>query len=180
MVASTTKGRIASRLYELVWREREVIAGCTIVLIVVMSDPISPQESQGGLLWFRLAFTLTVLLGCVIASTAWAETYYGQVLDEETGKPLEGASVTVIWYRAPLVYLDLVRRFQSAQETLTDTEGKFSLEAAPGIDWNPFTYVLKEPDVVIFKPGYASLANGFVRKTNTIIICQQWHLNTEL
>jgi hypothetical protein len=53
--------------------------------------------------------------------------------------------------------MDLARRFQSAQETLTDTDGKFSLEAAPGIDWNLFT-VLKEPDVLIFKPGYGPLA----------------------
>jgi hypothetical protein len=91
------------------------------------------------------------------------------VVDEETGKPLEEAVVTVIWYRAPLVYMDLARRFQSAQETLTDADGKFSLEAAPGIDWNPFTYVLKEPDIVIFKPVYGPLADGFVRKTNTIM-----------
>jgi hypothetical protein len=65
--------------------------------------------------------------------------------------------------------MDLVRRFQSAQETLTDADGKFSLEAKLGIDWNPFTYVLEEPDVVIFKPGYAPLANGFVSKTKTIM-----------
>jgi hypothetical protein len=52
-------------------------------------------------------FRLMVLLGCVIASSASAE-----VVDEETGKPLEGAVVTVIWCRAPLVYMDLVRRFR--------------------------------------------------------------------
>jgi hypothetical protein len=97
-------------------------------------------------------------LGCVIASSASAERYYGEVVDEETGKPLEGAVVAVIWYRAPLVYMDLVRRFQNAQETLTDVDGKFSLEAAPGIDWNLFTYVLIGPDVLIFKPGYGPLA----------------------
>ena len=125
--------------------------------------------AKGGLLLFRLAFTVTVLLGCLIASSARGEMYYGQVVTDETGKPLEGAVLTVIWYRAPLVYMDLVRRFQSAQETLTDADGKFSLEAAPGIDWNPFTYVLKEPDVVIFKPGYGPLADGFMRKTNALM-----------
>jgi hypothetical protein len=62
------------------------------------------SEAKGGLLLFRLMRTL----GCVIASSASAERYYGEVVDEETGKPLEGAVVAVIWYRAPLVYMDLV------------------------------------------------------------------------
>jgi hypothetical protein len=51
--------------------------------------------------------------------------------------------------------MDLARRVQNAQETLTDVDGKISLEAAPGI---LFTYVLKEPDVLKFKPGYGPLA----------------------
>jgi hypothetical protein len=110
-----------------------------------------------------LVFTLTALSGFFLACNVKAETYYGQVIDEETGKPLEGAGVTVIWYRVPYVYMDVVRRFQSAQETLTDRNGKFSLEASPGIDWNPITYILKEPELVIFKPGYEPLRNGFVK-----------------
>lgn len=98
-----------------------------------------------------------------------AETYYGQVVDAEAGAPLEGAVVTVIWYRVPIVSMEGTRRFQSAQETLTDADGKFSLEASPGIDWNPFTHVRKEPDVVIFRPGYAPLTHGYVRKTNAVL-----------
>ena len=39
-------------------------------------------------------------------------------------------------------------------EALTDAAGKFAVDASPGIDWNPFTYVLKDPWIEIFKPGY--------------------------
>jgi hypothetical protein len=61
------------------------------------------SETKGGLLYSGLMRTLVILLGCVIASSASAERHYGEVVDEETGEPLEGAVVTVIWYRAPLV-----------------------------------------------------------------------------
>ena len=37
-----------------------------------------------------------------------SDVYHGTVVDEETGEPLEGASVTVIWYRVPFVYMDRV------------------------------------------------------------------------
>jgi hypothetical protein len=102
---------------------------------------------------------LAVSFAFFLATNAWAERYFGQVVDEETGKPLEGVGITVVWFRVPYVYMDRTYTFHSAQETLTDKEGKFSLEVAPGIDWSPFTHVLKEPEVVVFKPEYKPLLN---------------------
>ena len=92
------------------------------------------------------------------------DIYHGTVVDEETGKPLEGASVTVIWHRTPLVQLERSLYFQSAQETVTDAEGKFSLEVAPGIDWSPLTTVIKEHDIIIFKPEYLPFDKGHMPK----------------
>jgi len=86
-----------------------------------------------------------------------ADLYHGRVVDEETGKPLAGAVVTVVWYTTPIVSMERTKSFLNAQEALTDSDGKFALLASPTIDWNPFTSVRKPPDVVIYKAEYAPL-----------------------
>ena len=93
----------------------------------------------------------------VLPSLVYAKMYHGQVVDEETGKPLEGAVVAVVWHKKPMVSMDAPEYFHDAKEALTDAQGQFRLEASPAIDWNPFT-VIKEPNVVIFQPGYEPFA----------------------
>jgi hypothetical protein len=83
-----------------------------------------------------------------------ADLYQGQVVDEETGQPLVGAAVTVVWYKTPFVQQERSLYFQNAQEAETDSRGKFSLLVSPGTDWNPFTVIIKEPTIVIYQPGY--------------------------
>ena len=104
-----------------------------------------------------LVLPLMILLSFSWTSLTWAKTYHGQVVDEETGKPLEGAAVVVIWHKKPIVSMDAPEYFHDARETLTDGEGKFTLDASPAIDWNPFT-VIKDPNIVIFQPGYEPFA----------------------
>ena len=102
---------------------------------------------------FLILITSLLSTGCGHPLLA-ADLYHGQVVDEETGQPLVGAVITVIWSKAPLVHLASPRYFQSAQETVTDSQGKFELLVSPGIDWNPFTFVTNEPEIVIYQPGY--------------------------
>jgi hypothetical protein len=102
----------------------------------------------------RKCFGVCAFLSFLTSLTFAADIYHGKVIDEETGEPLAGASVTVIWYKTPIVQFEGSLYFQSAQETLTDAEGKFSLEAAPGVDWNPFTTIVKKPRLVIYQPRY--------------------------
>jgi hypothetical protein len=104
--------------------------------------------------WLLATMILCVGLSFFASSSFCADVYHGRVVDEETGEPLAGASVTVVWYRTPIVQLEGSLYFQSAQETVTDAEGKFSLEVTPGIDWNPFTTVVREHRIVIYQPGY--------------------------
>ncbi|MGH7407066.1 MAG: carboxypeptidase-like regulatory domain-containing protein, partial [Candidatus Methylomirabilales bacterium] len=100
-----------------------------------------------------IPMVLTGLL-TIAAPRAAAETYHGTVVDAETKAPLEGAVVVVVWHRKPIVTMNGPQYFHKAVEVLTDAAGKFAVDASPGIDWNPFTYVLKEPLIVIFMPGY--------------------------
>lgn len=85
---------------------------------------------------------------------ASAAAYHGKVVDAETKAPLDGAVVIVIWHRKPIITMDGPAYFHRAVEVLTNAEGRFWVDASPGIDWNPLTYVVRNPWIVIFKPGY--------------------------
>lgn len=102
----------------------------------------------------RLIIVLIVLWGVASSPLSAADLYQGRVVDEETGQPLAGAVLTVVWFRSPILGFEGTRDFLSAQETVADSDGKFSLTVSPGIDWNPFSYIRKEPEIVIYQPGY--------------------------
>jgi len=109
-------------------------------------------------------FILTILWEpvFVVHFTHGAELYHGRVVDEETGQPLTGAVLTVVWFRSPIFGLEGTRDFQSAQETVADSEGKFSLVVSPGSNWNPFSYIRQEPTIVIYQPGYEPTWAGWM------------------
>jgi hypothetical protein len=50
--------------------------------------------------------------------------------------------------------LEGTRDFQAAQEAVADSDGKFYLPVAPGSNLNPVSYTRKEPEIVIYHPGY--------------------------
>jgi hypothetical protein len=100
---------------------------------------------------------IAVSLGFVLPGLVYAKTYHGQVIDAETGKPLEGAVVVVIWHTEPRIAMDPPEYFHDAKEALTDAQGNFRLEASPAINWNPLM-AIKDPNIVIFQPGYEPFA----------------------
>jgi hypothetical protein len=104
-----------------------------------------------------LLVAIAVFSGFIPRELVYAKTYHGQVLDKETGKPLEGAVVVVVWHTRPIIAMDAPEYFHDAKEALTDAQGRFRMEASPAIDWNPFT-VIKKPNIVIFQPGYEPFA----------------------
>jgi hypothetical protein len=85
------------------------------------------------------------------------DVYHGQVVDAERGTPIPEAVVTVVWYRAGLALESHPLSLLAAQETLTNSDGGFSLTVSPGLDWNPLSTRVDEPAVVIYKPGYEPL-----------------------
>ncbi|MGH7825038.1 MAG: hypothetical protein ACREQ7_07655 [Candidatus Binatia bacterium] len=87
----------------------------------------------------------------------YAEIYQGTVVDEATGEPLSDAALVVIWWTRPYIRMNGPQYFHEAKETLTDSQGKFSMDVSPGIDWNPLTYIESPPTTIIYKPGYRPL-----------------------
>jgi len=66
-----------------------------------------------------------------LSSQLSASIFVGQVVDVETGEPLEGAVVAIVWYRYPVIYLmDPVPVFHQAVEAVSDANGKFSIDAS--------------------------------------------------
>ena len=117
-----------------------------------------------------LFLTLAVLFSFESASDSWAQTYRGKVLDAETGQPLEGAVVVIAWSKKPRIRMNGPEYFHSAKEGLTDARGEFSVDGSPGIDWNPFTYVVDNPAIAIYMPGYGPYPVGHVKETPLDVI----------
>jgi hypothetical protein len=86
-----------------------------------------------------------------------AGPWRGQVVDAETGQPLEGVAVIGVWQRR---FLD--RRLVplsptspvSADETVTDADGRFTLP--PRMFWRTVAGPVREPEpeLALFKAGY--------------------------
>jgi hypothetical protein len=101
-----------------------------------------------------VAVGLGVLLAAFLRPSAPQGQYHGRVVDAATKAPIEGAVVVVIWLKNPLIYIDAAGSFHDAREQLTDGEGRFSIDATPRRNWNPFRVVRRDPEIIIFKPGY--------------------------
>ena len=85
------------------------------------------------------------------------DVYHGRVVDEETGLPLAGTVVTVIWGNSSYIGLEPgVREFLNAQETVTDSDGNFTLPVSAGLNRQLFTLV-SDPWIVMYQPGYEPL-----------------------
>jgi hypothetical protein len=119
---------------------------------------IAPQAKQGSL---RIGFALLALLLLPFGQVrgAWGAYYHGQVVDAETGKPIEGAVVMVEWHKRAIYSMDGGGIFHNARETVTDSDGKFSLDSSEGINWNPLTFV-QAPRIIAFYPGYLPFTPG--------------------
>jgi hypothetical protein len=120
---------------------------------------LSSKEARLNMRKFLLILIVSIagFFVFVPRGVVYAKTYHGQVLDEETGKPLEGAVVVVVWHTRPIIAMDAPEYFHDAKEALTDAQGRFRMEASPAIEWNPFT-VIKKPNIAIFQPGYEPFA----------------------
>ena len=121
-------------------------------LIECPLSTVSPAARQ-HVLRFALALLFVLFLPFGQVRGAWGGDYHGQVVDAETGKPIEGAVIVVEWHKKDRIAMGGINYFHNAREAVTDADGKFVLDSSPGIDWNPLTYI-QEPEIIAFYPGY--------------------------
>ncbi len=91
---------------------------------------------------------------CIVAASLGCGSYHGTVVDAETGEPLAGAVITMIWCRYSIFAMDRVYYFHNAREAVADARGQFAVTAFPGIDWGATTHTESRPEIAINMVGY--------------------------
>lgn len=103
-----------------------------------------------------LAWVLTGALFWGVCTMGGAEAggpWKGQIVDAETGQPLEGVVVLMHW----TTYTSSVGgwaggEFYDAEEVVTGPDGRFVIQARSTVALVPWKKISR--DLVIFKPGY--------------------------
>ena len=94
----------------------------------------------------------------------WDGPYHGQVVDADTGEPIEGAAVAGIWeFEGFVLFITSFTHFANAKETVTDADGKFKLPLTFALTFWPFS-ALDRINLLVFKPGYDSHPPAIRRK----------------
>lgn len=100
-----------------------------------------------GLIW-------TVSCGVWPSATEAAGPWKAQIVDAETGKPLEGVVVLAYWIKyARTVAGKADAQFYDAEEVVTRPDGNFVIQERSIWTLNPFR-TISSADFVMFKPGY--------------------------
>jgi hypothetical protein len=100
------------------------------------------------LITFINIIIILISLGC--SPIRYDGPYKGKVIDEDTGKPIEGVVVLGVWTREIVTPGGATHQFYDAKETVTDKNGEFTLR---GLGLLVFSNIIPM-DVVIFKSGY--------------------------
>ena len=99
--------------------------------------------------------TVVVLVGGLLGPGAAgaAGPWKAQVVDAETGQPIEGVVVLMYWIKYTAGFAGWAGgEFYDAEEVVTGPDGRFVVPSRWVFTLNPFKKVTRE--MVIFKPGY--------------------------
>jgi hypothetical protein len=108
--------------------------------------------------WSLLAaFSLVVvslLAICIAAEFAEAEgPWRAQVIDAETGAPLQGVVVVAIWTKKSPGFIHYAEETWDVEETVTDADGRMTISAKDTRTYVPGTAIVG-PQIQMFKGGY--------------------------
>jgi len=110
---------------------------------------------------------LVIMLLYFMIPRVHAKTFQGKVIDADTKEPIEGAVVVAVWKTERTTPTATHSDLKDIKECLTDRNGEWSIpgpkgranELLPGLSlFIPYT---KEPQFIVFKPGYCSWPLGF-------------------
>jgi hypothetical protein len=83
-----------------------------------------------------------------------AGPWKGQIVDKETGQPIEGAVVLAVLYKATGIFHTTGgSEYYDSEEVVTDAEGRFYIQARQTWTLNPFSRIWG-PEFYIFKSGF--------------------------
>jgi hypothetical protein len=104
-----------------------------------------------------MILVVSLLLVCLFLSTLseGAGQWRAQVIDKETGKPIEGAAVFVRWEKRYTSFVGEMggNDYYDSEEAVTNADGKFVIGARQTWTLNPLSEIYG-PQFFIFKSGY--------------------------
>ncbi|MBI4522526.1 MAG: hypothetical protein HY695_01800 [Deltaproteobacteria bacterium] len=102
-----------------------------------------------------MSVVVGLLVGISFERPDAAGPWKGQIVDAETGKPLEGVVVLAVWYRR---YASLAGwaggGYHDSEEVVTGADGRFVIQSRSIWSLIPFSKI-EGPEFYIFKPGYS-------------------------
>lgn len=104
--------------------------------------------------WNTVLFTVIVLSSLALPACGNAAgPWKAQVVDAETGEPLEGVVVLVVWLKYSSTLAGWAGgEYYASEEVVTGPDGRFRIPARSL--WVAFDRSIHGPDFKIFKPGY--------------------------
>jgi hypothetical protein len=131
----------------------------------------SEGTEMNNMLRFILIGFFMVVFGVLTASCSDVKTSRGKVIDADTREPIEGAAVVAYWHKASWIpFGESIVKLKDVKETLTDKNGEWSIQGPAGNNVNSVPYAIalfgliyytREPEFIVFKPGYCSWPQGF-------------------
>src|SRR2546422_5889249 len=103
-----------------------------------------------GLFVLALAATTAWLMRPVPLSGPWR----AQIVDAETGQPLEGVIVLALWDKRSFGWPHPDRNYHDIDEVVSDKDGRVVIPARGASSRHPFERIIG-PIITIFKPGYS-------------------------
>lgn len=122
-------------------------------------DRAMRHKTKMRLVWIILAgLVLTAVGPCTI--THKYGPYSGKVIEKETGDPIEGAYVLMIFYTEMYTPGGFVSKFVETRDATTDKNGEFKIGAYRAWAFRFPQRWKKDCFVTIFKPGYGAFPNN--------------------
>jgi len=103
-----------------------------------------------GLVVLALATAIAWLVRPVPLSGPWR----AQIVDAETGQPLEGVIVLALWDKRSFGWPHPDRNYHDIDEVVSDKDGRIVIPARDTSGRHPFEKIIG-PIITIFKPGYS-------------------------
>lgn len=89
-------------------------------------------------------------LGWAQGQKQWGP-FRAQIVDEETGQPIEGAAILAVWWMDIPMFVQDIQVFDAAREAVTDAEGRLKVPGRwPSLLW----LLIRKPQFHYFAPGY--------------------------
>ncbi|MBI2160547.1 MAG: carboxypeptidase regulatory-like domain-containing protein [Candidatus Rokubacteria bacterium] len=100
-----------------------------------------------------LALAVALASGSLPSTSEAGGPWKAQIVDAETGRPVEGVVVLLVWLKMTRSLGGPSGKYHDAEEAVTGPDGRFEVGRRRTFTLNPFTYI-QGPYVTVFKPGY--------------------------